>query len=228
MQTFFIYGMLLFALLMLALLVMPLRVRLAYERMDIDDLITLEMSLWKFPRFKLQIPIVDLKTNLSGLAVKFDGKTKKSGAWVRRIVTTFLGFPQKKDDIRDSKFALNIPFNVEKLMKSIEHFKKLYHRYWHAIEYLLEHTQCQRLKWCTKFGIGDAAATGYATGALWVLKTTVLGKLFKFVQPPPSQPTLLVQPNFDKTEICLDVDCIFEVRIYHIMVAGMKIAFTRE
>jgi hypothetical protein len=228
MQTFFLYGSIIIALLAVALLVMPLRIRIAYERMGIDDLVTLEMALWKFPKFKLQLPTVDLKTKFEGMAIKFGGETKKSGAWIRRIVSTFLGFPQKKDDMRNSDFALKIPFDLEKIMKNIEHFMKMYRRYWHALEYLLAHTHFKQLKWCTKLGIGDAATTGYATGVLWIVKTTVLTILFKWVQPPPDHPTLLVQPNFDKNEICVDFDCKFEIRMYNIMRTGIKIAFARE
>ncbi|MBM7854679.1 hypothetical protein JOC37_001057 [Desulfohalotomaculum tongense] len=206
----------------------PLRIRIRYRQKNLDNLITVEMRLWKLPPFKLETPVIDLQTKMSGLELKIRSSTQNSGAAVRKIVTTLLSIPHEKDDVADADKNLKIPFNWKKIQHKINRQKKSYHRYWPIIKYLLSHVHCRYLKWYTKFGMGDAAVTGVTTGLAWAGKTVLLSRLFKIINPPPRHPQLEIHPNFNNNELIMDIDCIFEVRIGYIMVTGTKILLAKR
>ncbi|MTI79357.1 MAG: DUF2953 domain-containing protein [Firmicutes bacterium] len=218
---------LVFILLLVPLVIMPLRIRIRYKQENFDDLVILEMGLWKLPTYKLTLPKLDLKAKISGVTLKTSQNIENSGELVRKIVTTLLGMPGKEDNMANEEKKVKIPFNITKIKNRIKKQKKLYHRNKPAIQYLLNHVKCTQLKWKTNFGVGDAATTGWLTGLIWTGKTTVLTKLFSLVIPPNHQPKLEVQPKFNKNELIINFDCIFEVRIVHIMVTGIKILLIR-
>ena len=212
--------------LLVALVVMPLRVRITYHRQGVNDKITLEMSLWKLPKYKLNTSLVDLQTGKDSSDVKFKSKNKKSGFITRILVTTLASFPRKGDNLEDGDFTLKIPHNLREVKQIVTKFHQDYQRYWPFFRYLLNRTQCRKLHWRTKIGFADAALTGWITGALWTIKSMLVGKIFSLVSPPQC-PVVMVQPEFNEKQFALDFDCIFEVRMGHIMVTGIKLALRK-
>lgn len=215
-------------LLLAILLLLPLKVRFRYQRKNNHDLIRLEMAIWKLPPFKFKISSVDAKTEKSGFNIKFSGGTKRSGFLVRRIVTWLIGVPGKKDNLKNLDSAISLPFDWNKLRKKIKRMRDLYDRFSPAAKFLFQHVHCRRFKWSTKFGTGDAAATGIATGIAWMFKTNMLTYIFKYVIPPNEQPYLNVEPNFDQTEFHTDLDCLFEVKNFWLFVTGLKVVIPHK
>lgn len=212
--------------LLVALIIMPLRVRIVYCRQGADDKITLEMSLWKLPKYKRHTNLVDFQWSVDHSGIKFKSKNKKSGYITRKLVTLLASFPKKEDDIKDGDFTLRIPHKIGELKQILSKINYQYQRYWPFFKYLFCHTHCRRLYWRTQIGFADAAMTGWVTGLLWTLKPIIVGKLFSIVLPA-QRPVIMVQPDFNQAQFAIDFDCIFEVRLGHIMVTGIKLAFRK-
>lgn len=212
--------------LLVALMVMPLRVRIAYHRQGVNDQIIFEMSLWKLPKYKLNTALINFQTGKDSSDIKFKSKNKKSGFLVRKLVTTLASFPKKGNNLKDGDFTLKIPYNICEIKKMATKFYQQYQRYWPGVDYLLHRTQCRRFEWRTNIGFGDAAVTGWVSGILWMLKPLLLGKLSSLVSLT-KRPVVMVQPEFNEKRFDTDFDCIFEVRMGHIMVTGIKLAFRK-
>ncbi len=215
-------------LLLLAILTLPLKIRFCYQRNNCDDVIRVELAIWRLPPFKVELTTVDLKAQPSGVKVKIGGRTKKQGGLVRRIITTMIGMPTKKDNLTNLDTALTVPFDFDKLKKKTEQAMNLYHRFSPAAKYLLSRTHCRRFKWRTRFGTGDAAATGLLAGFVWMFKTVLLSILFRYIIPPGKKPVLDIEPNFKCAEFYTDLDCLFEVRNYWILLTGIKLVIPNK
>ncbi|MBO8137906.1 MAG: DUF2953 domain-containing protein [Desulfotomaculum sp.] len=213
--------------LLVALTLIPLRIRIRYQQRNFNDLMTIEMSLWKLPPYKLAVSLINFSTSTGGAELKYDSSVKKPGYLIRTVVTTLLGIPGKKDELGSENRIFNLPFSWKKIQRVTKTQKKTFHYYWAAGKYLLNHVQCRYLKWHTKLGIEDAAVTGVATGLAWAAKTGLLSVLFKLVKPPLQRPELQVKPNFNSKELIMDLDCIFEVRLGYIMITGTKMLFIK-
>ena len=228
MQFVLICGTITVLLLLAILIILPLKIRFCYQRNNYDDVIRLELAIWRLPSFKVEITTLDLKTQSSGLKVKLGGKTKNRGELVRRIITTMIGMPGKKDNLTNLDTVLTIPLDFDKLKKKAEQAMNLYHRFSPAAKYLLSRTHCRCFKWSTRFGTGDAAATGLLAGFVWTLKTLLLSMLFRYIVPPAKKPDLKIEPNFQHAELHTDLDCLFEVRNYWILLTGIKLVIPKK
>ncbi|WP_031515207.1 DUF2953 domain-containing protein [Desulfofalx alkaliphila] len=226
-MLFLICTVLIIMLFMVALLNMDLIIILFYQRDDLDDLLHVELVLWKLPPYKIKISTMDLKAKLSGIGIKFKGKTGKSGAVVRRIVTTLLSHPEEQNDMSDAATTLKVPFQWKKMKKKIKRVRELHDHFWPATEFLLSNTRCLHLTWQTGFGTGDAAVTGWSTGIGWTVKTALVRLLYKYLVPPPKPPRLVIKPEFNKKCFHTTLDCAFKVKLYYLARAGIRLLKVR-
>ena len=77
----------------------------------------------------------------------------------------------------------------------------------------------ERLEWRTELGTGDAAVTSFLTGALWAVKSTVVGTLAKehvFLEPPK----IRVVPDFRHTRFSWEISCIFRFTLGEIILGA--------
>lgn len=89
-----------------------------------------------------------------------------------------------------------------------------------VISYLLSKTVIKSLSWQTKFGLGDAASTGILTGIIWGVKSTLTNWFSARVKRFCHHTQLAVIPVFSAASFSMEVHCIFEVRLGHIIIAG--------
>ncbi len=90
------------------------------------------------------------------------------------------------------------------------------------IQVFMRHSVCKRFAWNTTVGFNDYAATGMATGLLWVLKGYIIGCISSWLRILPPGPRFRVVPKFGKTDFEISLDCILETRLGHIMIQLMK------
>ncbi len=85
----------------------------------------------------------------------------------------------------------------------------------------------ERFSFRTVVGTGDAAVTSYVTGSLWAMTsilTAWLRRRYRFL----SAPVYHVVPDFDRSRIALEIDCIFRFTIGEIIVAIVSQQLTRR
>ncbi|MDD4504006.1 MAG: DUF2953 domain-containing protein [Clostridiaceae bacterium] len=69
-------------------------------------------------------------------------------------------------------------------------------------------------------GTGDAAATGFLYGILWI----VIGNLMTFARSHLSinEPRIMVVPIFSQVQLSIDFSCIISMKLGHIINAGIR------
>ncbi len=89
------------------------------------------------------------------------------------------------------------------------------------ITIFLKHIYIQEFRWHTIIGTGDAMYTALSIGSLWALK----GMLISDLTFRSTSKTVIVnvQPDFDNKRIYSDLNCIFRIRIVHIMLIAIHI-----
>lgn len=184
----------------LVLALVPLsrvRVHLNFSRQGEDDRISMVVAWLKYLRYELDVRLVDLLVQ-SHPAVRFRTKT---------------GLPQTvpAGDSEETMVSFDYLFDV---------YKK-YGDYLFALFYLARRTRISRFQWLTEIGTGEAHHTGLATGLAWTVKSVVVTGLFTLCTSG-AKPELAVFPNYGQRRFRTSLDCIFDVRIGHIMTAGIK------
>lgn len=94
-------------------------------------------------------------------------------------------------------------------------------RFHRSMRYAFRRTRVKRLEWFSEFGLDDAAKTGVVAGLAWSLKGSVLTAVSRYAHLE-TVPRVSVRPNFQKPLFHTLLDCIFEIRIGYIMIAGLK------
>ncbi|HHW42902.1 MAG TPA: DUF2953 domain-containing protein [Desulfotomaculum sp.] len=98
-------------------------------------------------------------------------------------------------------------------------------RLWPALRYFLHRLELRHFQWRTLVGLPDAAQTGLAVGGLWSLKGLVLTGLYRMFKGKSAPPDVAVVPCFTGPAFGLLFHCIFTIRIGHIMVTVIKLAY---
>ncbi len=185
------------ALVLVLVFLSRIKVHLQLSRRGEDDRISVVVAWLKHLRYKLDVPLVDLLVR-SHPAVRFKTKT---------------GLPQ------------TIPGGEpEEKMVSFDHLFDVYKKYGDytfALFYLAGRTRISRFCWYTEIGTGEVHHTGLVTGLAWSAKSALVTGLFAF-SAPGTKPELAVFPNYEQRRFHTCLDCIFDVRIGHIMMTGIK------
>lgn len=79
-----------------------------------------------------------------------------------------------------------------------------------------------RFTWGTVLGLENAALTGMATGILWGMKGTILGLLQRSYKLDRNKHHVMVLPSYNIPGWETMLDCIFTIRVGHIILGGIK------
>lgn len=104
------------------------------------------------------------------------------------------------------------------LLRTVLHNLGRLHR---GLKYAAGHTKVKKLEWSSEFGTADAAHTGVIAGLVWSLKSAVFTAISAYTHLE-TKPHIHVRPNYQKAFFRTLFDCIFEIRIGYIMIAGLK------
>ncbi len=195
----------------LFLMTMFLRVRfdVGYRRDGEDDHLKIEMTMLKrLIRYKTEIPVVELDRFFLDPVLKVETD-------IENVVS---------DPIEDKGMIVKIPIIklIRKLPRFIKNGLHYFNRYKTALYGLLKSIRCYRLKWITHIGLEDPADTGMVIGLIWSIKGFMYRVFRSNVGRMEQKPELSVIPNFGSSCLKLDFHCIFDMRIGHIIIAGLK------
>lgn len=208
---------LLFILFIIFIIFVPVKLILHYRKNHKDDLLTIKIAAKPFFQKEIKIPkiLFKIKKNQPALEVEIENFNESTLGQNKEMIG---------DDIDDFS-----------LLEAISHFKDIlhkikdfYHTYYPPVHYIMEKTICQWFEWNTEVGNHNPAVTGIATGLLWNIESQIIGFLshtIQFTQEHP--PRILVTPDFKKPKFYIQLDCIFTIKLGHIIKAGIQMGFIK-
>lgn len=177
-----------------------------YRREDEKDHLEIRLralyGLWKF---KFQIPTLQLSWE-KGPELSLEQETHSA-----------VGKTKSKTKLRFrylySKFFLLI---WPRLYSIFGHFQEVKARFYRAIH-------CKDLDWRIEIGHQDPAKTAILTGAFWAVLSMSLARLYRQITMEVPKPILNVVPRFQTPGFSCDIHCIFQLRIGHLIFAGINL-----
>lgn len=192
-------------LLIITVILTKVKILLYYYHNNDNDHLKIEFKAWfGLIKYKKEIPLIKIDDNSPTIVTK---ETKSAGP---------LGNAEKKDTKQ---------YSAEDLLHSLQDTKELLthvvslHR---IVRKFLSKITVKELTWHSLVGIGDAAYTGMLTGALWALKGSIIGLISHYMKLKTA-PAMSITPHFQFAVSQTVISCIFQFRIGHAMVAGIKL-----
>jgi hypothetical protein len=167
-----------------------------YHHNDNDDL-KVELRIWfGLIKYKKHIPLIKVDDNSPSIVVEDDSSDKN----VKQITPNDM-----LTNLQNTKEMLKHVFGMNVIVRKF--FRKV---------------TIKKFEWHSMIGVGDAAHTGMATGALWAVKGGIIGMLSHFLKLK-EMPQLTVTPHFQAVVIHTQLTCIFQFRIGQAILAGLKL-----
>lgn len=189
-------------LLIIIVLITKVYITVDYIHHSDDDSLTVRFRVWKILTYTYKVPVIAIEPESASVLLK---EEKQKG----RVTEQESEKKVTKKDILD-RFKF-----FEHLIKNIEHFHRILNRF-------LSHMTVSRFEWHTRFGLGDAAWTGIATGAVWGIKGNVLAFVSHHMNLL-AQPQLSVEPIWHSEDSEISLSCMISFRIGHAMGAGIQV-----
>jgi hypothetical protein len=114
-----------------------------------------------------------------------------------------------------------------RLKRTVNMFFNWFEKYSDFMRNVISSLRCEYFSWHTLCGTGDAATTALLTGLLWSVKGTVLTKIKKN-SILYTQPSISIKPDWGKEQYTTAFQCIFSIRIGHVITAVMKAFLMRN
>jgi hypothetical protein len=189
-------------LLIVLILITKIHVTVHYHHHRDDDSLTIRFRAWRIIGYTYQVPMIAFDEESTSIFLKQKKKAPNAKQQTSEKKIT-------KDDIltRIKRF--------QRLLKNIDGL----HR---AIKRFLNRMSINRLEWYTRFGLGDAAWTGMAIGAIWVAKGNIIGLIAHYMRLV-ADPEISVEPVWQLDDSETDLSCMISFRVGHAMGAGIQI-----
>ncbi len=136
-------------------------------------------------------------------------------------------FGGKKDKSKADKNNAENPEekSVDVFFAKVEKFKTQYHKVKEIIDAFLDYAgnraEVTDVFVRCSFGTGDAAQTGMAYGAIWVLIGNVYAFLCRFIRM--EFPEVELAPAFNEKTFEIEAEGIIKMRTVHIILAGLRV-----
>jgi hypothetical protein len=175
-----------------------------YHHNDNDDL-KIEFKVWGIVKYKLNVPLIKIDDNSPSLVIK--GNTQMGEA------------PENQSETKAKQIVPDdVINNLKNVKEIIQHVVSMHV----IVRKFMRKVSVKQFEWHSLVGVGDAAHTGMISGALWTLKGSILGIVSHYIKLK-EMPNLSVTPHFQFTIIQTRLSCIFQFRIGHAILAGLKL-----
>ncbi|XJZ26488.1 DUF2953 domain-containing protein [Bacillota bacterium Lsc_1132] len=196
-----ITGLLLFVFVLLTKLTISIKY---FHQNDNDDL-KIEFRAWfGLIKYKKDIPLIKVDDDSPSVILK--GK--------RKVGPQETVSDQNINKITPRKVISSLK-NYQEILEHVIHFHVVLRKF-------LRKVTIKQFRWSTAIGVEDAALTGMMAGGLWTIKGSVLGLLSHYFRMK-EQPEIMVVPNFQQMIMHTELECMFQFRIGHAIVAGIKL-----
>ncbi|WP_462411311.1 DUF2953 domain-containing protein [Neobacillus sp. Marseille-QA0830] len=204
------YWVLLVLLVLMALFVLIIFTKLTilvnYQHQNDDDQLNVEFRIWfGLIKYKLDVPLIKVDDDSPSIVVKgntYAGESAKEPPdqnveqFTKKDAKSF--FTNGKQ-LRNRVFKLNV-----------------------IIKKFLRKVTVKKFEWQSLIGVGDAAHTGMLSGVLWSVKGGIIGLVSHFLSLKTT-PQISITPHFQASVFHTKISCIFQFRIGHAMLAGVKL-----
>ncbi|GHH97299.1 DUF2953 domain-containing protein [Neobacillus kokaensis] len=176
-----------------------------YHHNDNDDL-NIEFRVWfGLIKYKIKVPLIKIDDDSPSLVVKHHSHMGEAPD----------GKPDKKvEQITKQKVVKNVE-KAKDLLQKVIGMHIIIRKFFRKIS-------IKKFEWQTYVGVGDAAHTAIAAGALWTLKASIIGILSHYLKLTVI-PKVTITPHFQVAVIQTRLSCIFQFRIGHAILAGLKL-----
>ncbi|MCL6570174.1 MAG: DUF2953 domain-containing protein [Bacillus sp. (in: Bacteria)] len=203
----FVVSILMFLLLLILFTKLTININY-YRQNDDDDLKIVFKVLFGLIKYKIAVPLMKIDDNSPSIIVKNHTQMGNSSGGVA---------PPPKETVDKIKLddILTYVKNGKELLDHVMGMHVIIRKFFRKVT-------LKKFEWETMVGVGDAAHTGMVTGALWTIKGGILGLLSHYFKVK-EVPKLAVNPHFQCAIIQTGLTCIFQFRIGHAMLAGLKL-----
>ncbi|NLI11937.1 DUF2953 domain-containing protein [Pelotomaculum propionicicum] len=207
---------------LLVIFLSKITMQLRYRRSGKDDHFALDFSLWRgIIHYKLEIPII----KKHAVEREKTGRRFSLGSLLRPVLRPAFKIRTELEGkggraITEEKAKIPVPGPakmVELFLNAVRKFKK----YYPTVLFMLQRVKLSRFHWQTEIGSEEPSQTGILVGTAWGLKGFLLSLIYCLFYPGV-RPVVSIKPSYDKVCFNTSVDCIFEVRIGHIIFTGFK------
>ncbi|TXK76543.1 DUF2953 domain-containing protein [Paenibacillus sp. N3.4] len=176
-----------------------------FSRVKDNDMFAIELrALFGLIRYRYVIPIIQFKGFAAGIMIKSE-TVNKDNIKLRDV---------RKDHITKEKVIAY--FKQLKIMMA--HTVDLYA--W--MKQTLAKVQCTELKWITRVGLGDAPETAITTGAIWGIKSSLLGFAIPFVKLQ-AKPQVDVIPQYNEKQFSTEFRMAGRIKVWFVIFAGFRL-----
>lgn len=178
-----------------------------FSRVKDNDTLSVEMrALFGLVKYRYVIPIIQFKGFTRGIFIKSETvKSSKS---------------ELKDETRDHITKEKIIDYYKEAKELLVHTLNLYG--W--MKMTLAKVECTELKWITRVGLGDAPETAITTGAVWAIKSSLLGFSIPFVKLV-AKPRIDVIPQYNQKQFATEFRFAGRIRMWFVVVAGVQLIY---
>lgn len=179
----------------------PVAFHLHYHRRGNEDYFVLELRLYKFFVWRYQIP----GSSMDGIDLLNREKSVGSDAFLTNLIEVATAL--KKFGLGGTFLYFFLPEQYQKRVTVVERMENK--------------GRFKRFVWRTVLAGLEPALLGPVVGLCWSIKGLIVGFLtneYVFKNPP----RMMVVPGFSEKSWETMLDCIFEIKLGHIIVAGIK------
>ncbi|MGC4376088.1 DUF2953 domain-containing protein [Fictibacillus sp. Mic-4] len=184
------------------LLFSKLTVQVYFSREKNNDHLRIKLRLWGILSYTQEIPII-----------KFDPKDKA------------VVLKQEKHAGQKTIAENKKKITIAEIIDGIEQFKRFLTHiagFYTIIKRFLQKVTVKNIEWHSRIGLGDAASTAIAAGAMWGVKGNALGMLYRLVKVK-GRPNLSVHPLFQGTTVQTRMSCMISFRIGQAIVVMIQL-----
>jgi hypothetical protein len=205
-MNWLVIALIIIILFILLIIFSKLTILLNYYHHNDNDELKIQFRIWfGLIRYTINVPLIKFDDNSPSIVVK--GSTQMGDSSGKDS-------PTKEGQI-----------TKESLMAKLTNAKEIIHHVSNMnviVSKFIKRIVIKHFEWHSLVGVGDAAHTGIITGALWMLKGSVVGMLSNFLRLK-EMPILSVTPHFQMAILQTHITCIFQFRIGYAILAGLKL-----
>ncbi|MFB5675519.1 DUF2953 domain-containing protein [Paenibacillus terreus] len=193
-------------LLVLAVLLSRIKIRAEVLKQANNDYARLQIHmLYGLVRFQYELPSVLIDRFRKGISVRLD-----------RYINVGEDKTDKDEAVVDKSKIEELLRNFRVLLESTDSLKQ-----W--IKTTVAHLSLSQLKWTTKLGVRDCSQTAVLTGAVWALKSSVVGWTTAHVRYD-CMPALSVIPSWDERNyFSTNVVCSASISMGYVVIALFRL-----
>ena len=196
----------LIALIVVGVLYSRAEIEVKYERKGTDDRVTIRViGPFGVVYQRTEVPVMEFDDSKDGWRFELETRSKEE-----------VGV--KPQALARTEFYIH---EVQKVNRFINKLKRLKKTFEPMIDFILDHVEVRSLAWQTTLGVGDAAATALLCGGLWGTKGVVLSYIQSRTHVTDKNVVIAVFPSFRENRFQTFLQCIFSLRVVHIIVAQL-------